>query len=57
MDTTNDLTPSGKESRKKGKTAKAHWRPPEAGMLKINTDASFIENNMTGGTGLVVLFF
>jgi hypothetical protein len=33
---------------------KEHWKPSDEGVIKINTDASFQEHEMTGGIGLAV---
>jgi hypothetical protein len=40
----NDLTTKKKD----------RWKAPDEGVIKINTDASFLEATMSGGTGLVV---
>jgi hypothetical protein len=44
----------GRERKKKIQTQKVRWKPPEPDTIKINTDASFFDDTMSRGTGLVV---
>lgn len=54
IDTTMDLANAGKDVRKKTQKMKVQWKPPEIGVIKVNVDASFFEQNGNGGTGVVV---
>jgi ribonuclease HI len=54
LETTIDLARTGKEKAKKSPKTKARWLPPAAGFLKINTDASFMDDTLSGSTGLVI---
>jgi ribonuclease HI len=54
MQTSLDLSHSSREKPRKVLKPKEHWKPPAEGVIKINTDASFQEQEMTGGIGLVV---
>ncbi|CAM0952435.1 unnamed protein product [Alopecurus aequalis] len=36
------------------RTPKVRWRAPPDGVIKINTDACFLENDTTGSSGLVI---
>jgi ribonuclease HI len=49
-----DLGCVGKEKEKKTPKPKLKWKPPYEGRVRINTDASFIWNTMSGATMLVV---
>jgi ribonuclease HI len=49
-----DLSNSGRERNKKAPKTKVRWKLPDDGVIKINTDASFLERTMTGSSGLVV---
>jgi hypothetical protein len=54
MHTTIDLSQVGKEKVERIPKKKECWKAPEEGVIKINTDASFFDTTMSGGTGLVV---
>jgi ribonuclease HI len=54
MQTTVDLSRVGKDKPKKPLKPKARWHPPQMDVLKMNTDACFVEDTMSGSTGLVV---
>jgi hypothetical protein len=47
LETLVDLSNSGKERRRKTPRTKARWKPPEEGVMKINTDACFQEGTMS----------
>jgi hypothetical protein len=49
-----DLAQSGREKPKRDPKKKVRWQPPDEGVLKINTDASFHNHSMSGNVGLVV---
>jgi hypothetical protein len=54
MQTTVDLARVGSGNPKRPPNKKDRWKAPDEGVIKINTDASFLEATMSGGTGLVV---
>jgi ribonuclease HI len=54
MQTTVDLAQVGSGNPKRPPNKKDRWKAPDEGVIKINTDASFLEATMSGGTGLVV---
>jgi ribonuclease HI len=54
MQTTVDLARVGSGNPKRPPKKKDRWKAPDEGVIKINTDVSFLEATMSGGTGLVV---
>ena len=54
MQTCLDLAQAGRDKNKKMSKIKVRWKPPDQGAIKINTDAGFDQNTMSGSTGLVV---
>ena len=54
MQTTLDLSQLGRDKLVKVPKRKEKWKPPDEGIIKINTDASFFSSAMNGGTGFIV---
>jgi hypothetical protein len=54
LQTTLDLAQIGRERKKNIQKQKVRWKPPELGTIKINTDASFFDDAISEGTGMVV---
>jgi hypothetical protein len=48
MQTTIDLARVGSGNLKRPPKNKDHWKAPDEGVIKINTDASFLEATMSG---------
>jgi hypothetical protein len=51
-----NLAQLGREKPKRDPKKKVRWQPPDEGMFKINTDASFHSHSMSGSVGLVVRY-
>lgn len=54
IDTMHDLAALAGPRKKKKMPVRVRWKPPDSGVVKINVDAGYYDQQRQGSTGMVV---